>query len=180
MTFDADLADRMRDLLAEEPGLTEKKMFGGLAFLVGGNMAIAASGQGGALVRVDPADSARLVAKTSARMTEMRGWLMLGILRVDADDIRTQRQLSTVIDRAASVARPLREDLLSLLLRQFPPMLRLGDGDERSARRLRPREGLLAGDKLGALGDADVAFVACHPAQAPDGALRGPCVGSFD
>ena len=73
MTFDGDLANRMRDLLAGEPDLTERKMFGGLAFLVGGNMAIAASGQGGALVRVDPADSATLVAKTHARLAEMRG-----------------------------------------------------------------------------------------------------------
>ncbi len=107
MTFDADLADRMRDLLAGEPDLTEKKMFGGLAFLVGGNMAIAASGQGGALVRVDPADSARLVAKTSARMAEMRGRLMPGWLRVDAEDLRTKRQLSAWIERGTGYARSL-------------------------------------------------------------------------
>src|SRR2546428_13817690 len=94
MTFDADLADRMRDLLAEEPGLTEKKMFGGLAFLVGGNMAVAASGQGGILVRVDTAQSDRLVATTNARPMGMRGRQMQGWLRVEPEDPRTQRQLA--------------------------------------------------------------------------------------
>ena len=58
MAYDEDLADRIRELVAGEKGLTEKKMFGGLAFLVGGNMAVAASGQGGILVRVDPDQSA--------------------------------------------------------------------------------------------------------------------------
>jgi len=107
MTFDGDLANRMRDLLAGEPDLTERKMFGGLAFLVGGNMAIAASGQGGALVRVDPADSATLVAKTHARLAEMRGRPMAGWLRVDAEDLRTKRQLSAWIERGTSYARSL-------------------------------------------------------------------------
>ena len=58
MAYDEALADRIRSLIVDEPALTEKKMFGGLAFLVGGNMAISASGQGGLLVRVDPAESA--------------------------------------------------------------------------------------------------------------------------
>ena len=107
MTFDGDLANRMRDLLAGEPDLTERKMFGGLAFLVGGNMAIAASGQGGALVRVDPADSAMLVAKTHARLAEMRGRPMAGWLRVDAEDLRTKRQLYAWIERGTSYARSL-------------------------------------------------------------------------
>src|SRR5215213_1041342 len=62
MAYDEVLAERIRELVEGEPGLTEQKMFGGLAFLIGGNMAVAASGQGGVLVRVDPAESAALVA----------------------------------------------------------------------------------------------------------------------
>ena len=54
MAYDEALAGRIRDLVGDEPDLTEQKMFGGLAFLIGGNMAVAASGQGGVLVRVDP------------------------------------------------------------------------------------------------------------------------------
>ena len=107
MAYDEALAERIRELVAGEPKVTEKKMFGGLAFLVGGNMAIAASGQGGALVRVDPADSATLVAKTHARLAEMRGRPMAGWLRVDAEDLRTKRQLSAWIERGTSYARSL-------------------------------------------------------------------------
>ena len=72
MAYDEDLADRIRELLTGEPDLTETKMFGGLAFLIGGNMAVAASGQGGALVRADPAESDTLVATTAASLLEMR------------------------------------------------------------------------------------------------------------
>ena len=87
MAYDEQLADRIRDLVAGEPNLSEQKMFGGLAFLIGGNMAVAASGQGGLLVRVDPAQSDELVAATGARPMEMRGRQMAGWLRVDpADD----------------------------------------------------------------------------------------------
>src|SRR6187200_1233167 len=98
MAYDEDLADRIRELVAGEPGLTEKKMFGGLAFLIGGNMAIAASGQGGILVRVDPAQSDDLVAKTSARLMEMRGRSMQGWLRIDDEDVRTKRQLAKWVE----------------------------------------------------------------------------------
>ena len=93
MAYDEDLAARIRELLAEEPGVTEQKMFGGLAFLVGGNMAVAASGQGGLLVRVDPAKCDALVATTTAHPMEMRGQPMQGWLRVDEGDVRTKRQL---------------------------------------------------------------------------------------
>jgi TfoX/Sxy family transcriptional regulator of competence genes len=86
MAYDEELAARIRELLADEPNLTEKKMFGGLAFLVGGNMAVAASGQGGLLVRVDPDEGAELVRTTSAEMMEMRGRTMAGWLRVPAGD----------------------------------------------------------------------------------------------
>ena len=97
----------MRKLLAAESDLTEKKMFGGLAFLIGGNMAIAASGQGGVLVRVDPAESEALVASTKARPMEMRGKPMQGWLRVDAEDISTKRELAKWVKLGATYARSL-------------------------------------------------------------------------
>lgn len=93
MAFDQDLADRVRELVGGQD-VTEQRMFGGLAFLVAGNMAVAASGQGGLMVRVDPAQSAELIASApSARPMEMRGRPMAGWLRVDADDLSTKRQL---------------------------------------------------------------------------------------
>ncbi len=107
MAYDEALAGRMRALLAAEPGLTEKKMFGGLAFLIGGNMAVAASGQGGALIRVDPAESDTLVATTNARVMEMRGRPMRGWLRVDAEDLRGERELAEWVERGKAYARSL-------------------------------------------------------------------------
>jgi len=107
VAYDEELADRIRELLAGESDLTEKKMFGGLAFLVGGNMAVGASGEGGILVRVDPEQSDSLVAKTSARPMEMRGRQMQGWLRVDSDDVRTKRELGKWVERGASYARSL-------------------------------------------------------------------------
>jgi TfoX/Sxy family transcriptional regulator of competence genes len=107
MAYDEALAARIRELLAGESDLTEQKMFGGLAFLIGGNMAVAASGQGGILVRVEPEQSDALVAKTSARLMEMRGRQMQGWLRVDPDDLRTKRQLAKWVERGAAYARSL-------------------------------------------------------------------------
>ena len=107
MAYDEELAARIRELVADEPGLIEKKMFGGLAFLIGGNMAVAASGEGGVLVRVDPAGSDRLVATTSARPMEMRGREMRGWLRVSADDLRSRRQLAKWVALGTTYARSL-------------------------------------------------------------------------
>jgi TfoX/Sxy family transcriptional regulator of competence genes len=107
MAYDEDLADRIRELLAGARDVTEKKMFGGLAFLVGGNMAIAASGQGGALVRVDPAESDTLVAKTPAETMVMRGREMPGWLRVDSEHLRTKRELARWVERGTAYARSL-------------------------------------------------------------------------
>jgi TfoX/Sxy family transcriptional regulator of competence genes len=107
VVYDEELADRIRELVAGESGLTEKKMFGGLAFLIGGNMAVAASGQGGLLVRVEPAQSDKLVATTSARLMEMRGRSMQGWLRVDAEDVRTKRQLVKWVERGTTYAGSL-------------------------------------------------------------------------
>ncbi len=107
MVYDERLADRIRQLLANESNLSEKKMFGGLAFLIGGNMAVAASGQGGVLVRVDPAQSEKLVATTNARPMVMRGRPMQGWLRVASDDLRTKRQLARWVGLGATYARSL-------------------------------------------------------------------------
>ena len=107
MAYDEDLAARIRELVAEERGLTEKKMFGGLAFLIGGNMAVAASGQGGILVRVDPASSDRLLSTTKAHPMVMRGRAMEGWLRVDPEHVRERRQLARWVERSVSYARSL-------------------------------------------------------------------------
>jgi TfoX/Sxy family transcriptional regulator of competence genes len=107
MAYDPELADRIRELIGDEPALAEQKMFGGLAFLVGGNMAVAASGQGGVLVRVDPEIGAKLVATTPAEPMEMRGRSMSGWLRVDPDHVRTKRQLAKWVDIGLSYARSL-------------------------------------------------------------------------
>jgi TfoX/Sxy family transcriptional regulator of competence genes len=107
VAYDEDLAERIRDLVADEANLTEKKMFGGLAFLISGNMAVAASGQGGLLVRVDPAESDSLVAKTDARPMEMRGRELQGWLRVDAGQVRTKPQLAKWVERGTAYARSL-------------------------------------------------------------------------
>ena len=107
MAYDEELADRLRELIAGEAGLTEQRMFGGLAFLIGGNMAVAASGQGGLLVRVDPTESDSLLSTTKARPMEMRGRTMQGWLRVDAEDVRTKRELAKWVERGTSYARTL-------------------------------------------------------------------------
>jgi TfoX/Sxy family transcriptional regulator of competence genes len=105
--YDEELTDRIRELIGGETDLTEQKMFGGLAFLIGGNMAVAASGQGGILVRVDPAQSDTLVATTNARLMEMHGRRMQGWLRVDPDDVRTKRQLAKWVELGTTYARSL-------------------------------------------------------------------------
>jgi TfoX/Sxy family transcriptional regulator of competence genes len=107
VAYDDDLADRIRDLLDGEVGVAEKKMFGGLAFLIGGNMAIAASGQGGVLVRVDPAVSDELVDRTSAQTAVMRDRPMQGWLRVAPEHLTTERQLAKWVQLGATYARSL-------------------------------------------------------------------------
>jgi hypothetical protein len=108
MAYDTEFADRIRFLIGTGPGVTEKKMFGGLAFLVGGNMAISASGQGGVLVRVDPADSGDLIATADATLAVMGGRTMQGWLRVSSEDLETDEQLAEWVNRAVSYARSLR------------------------------------------------------------------------
>ena len=107
MAYDEQLAARIRNLVADEAGLTEKTMFGGLAFLVKGNMAVAASGQGGLLVRVDPAESAHLVESTPATEMEMRGRSMAGWLRLGSAEVEADEELSAWVHRGVSFARSL-------------------------------------------------------------------------
>ena len=107
MAYDEELAERIRRLLAGESNLVEKKMFGGLAFLVGGNMAVGASGQGGLVVRVDPEQSETLVDTTPARLMEMRGRHMRGWLRVGAEDVRSEDELARWVELGTTYARSL-------------------------------------------------------------------------
>jgi len=107
VAYDEDLANRIRELLAGEAGVTEKKMFGGLAFLIGGNMAMAASGQGGLMVRVPPEQTDELVAKPHAQPFAMRGREMAGWLRVDDEGLRTKRELEPWVKRGFAYARSL-------------------------------------------------------------------------
>lgn len=109
MAYSEALANRIRELLGDEPGLAEQKMFGGLAFLINGNMAVAASGQGGVMVRLDPEDSDALVAATNARPMEMRGRPMRGWLRVAEADVTTEPELSSWVQRGLTYARSLPE-----------------------------------------------------------------------
>jgi TfoX/Sxy family transcriptional regulator of competence genes len=107
MAYDEDLANRIRELIAGESDVTEMRMFGGLAFLVGGNMSVAASGQGGLMVRVDPDETEALVSRPDVGAFEMRGRPMQGWLRVDAEGLRTKRQLEPWVRRGVAYARSL-------------------------------------------------------------------------
>jgi TfoX/Sxy family transcriptional regulator of competence genes len=107
MAFDEDLANRIRELISTEPAVTEQRMFGGLAFLVAGNMAVAASGQGGLMVRVEPEDTEDLMAKPHVHPFEMRGRGMKGWLRVDKEGVRTKRQLGPWVKLGVAYARSL-------------------------------------------------------------------------
>ena len=106
MAYDEDLADRLR-LLLNGQGVTEKKMFGGLAFLLHGHMAIAASGQGGILVRVDPADMESMLAEPGAETFEMQGRPMKGWLRVDPAALDDDSVLRTWAERGLAYVRGL-------------------------------------------------------------------------
>lgn len=107
MAYDEDLANRIRELIDADPDVTEQRMFGGLAFLVAGNMSVAASGQGGLMVRVDPEETPALLEKPHVRPFEMRGREMQGWLRVDAEGLRTKRELGPWVRRGLAYARAL-------------------------------------------------------------------------
>lgn len=107
MSYDEGLADRIRELVATEPDLHEQRMFGGLAFLIGGHIAVAASGRGGLMVGVAPSRSEQLIATTAAVAMEMRGRPMAGWLRVATQDVRTARQLTKWVKIGVEQARTL-------------------------------------------------------------------------
>jgi TfoX N-terminal domain len=107
MAYDEDLANRIRESLATEDGVVEKKMFGGLAFLIGGHMSVAASGQGGLMARVAPEETEALLAQEHVQPFEMRGRQMEGWLRVEDAGIATQDQLDPWVRRGVAYARSL-------------------------------------------------------------------------
>ena len=106
MAFDEELANRIRALLGDRE-TTEQKLFGGIAFMIGGNMAIAASSNGGIIVRVDPAESAELVATTPAQLMEMRGKTMASWLRLAHEDVADDAALAPWVERGAAYAASL-------------------------------------------------------------------------
>ena len=105
MAYDRDIADRLRAALSTEPGVTEKAMFGGLAFLVDGSMAVAASSQGGLMVRCDPADADALVAADGVQRMVMRGRAMDGWLHVPAAAVEDEEALRCWVATGRDVAR---------------------------------------------------------------------------
>ena len=107
MAYDTRLAARLRDILRPEPNVSEMKMFGGLAYLINGNMAVAASGGGGLLLRCDPAATEALVAEPGAARFEMRGREMDGWLRVDAQAVDSEAALERWAAVGVDYARSL-------------------------------------------------------------------------
>ncbi len=107
MPYDEELADRIRDVVRGEPGLSEKRMFGGLAFLVHGNLVVSASSRGGLLLRIDPLHADALVEQPYVRRFEMRGREMDGWLRVDVEALATVEQLRRWVDHGLAYARSL-------------------------------------------------------------------------
>ena len=107
MPYDEDLANRLRELLAGEDGITEKKMFGGLAFLLHGHMSVSASGQGGLLARIDPSETDAMLKKEHVSLMEMRGRTMDGWLRVAPEGLKTKRQLESWVKRSLGYVKTL-------------------------------------------------------------------------
>jgi TfoX/Sxy family transcriptional regulator of competence genes len=107
MAYDEDLANRLRELLADEDAITEKKMFGGLAFLVHGKMTVSASRSGGLLVRIDPADTDAALARPHVAMMEMRGRTMDGWLIVAPEGLKTKRELAAWVKRSVAFVKTL-------------------------------------------------------------------------
>ncbi|MBV8290605.1 MAG: TfoX/Sxy family protein [Mycobacterium sp.] len=107
MAYDTELVERIRELLAPERGVDEKRMFGGLAFLINGHMAVAASGQGGLLVRVPPEDTDKLLDRANVSPMVMAGREARGWLRVDSAGLKTKRQLQSWVARGVQHVRSL-------------------------------------------------------------------------
>jgi TfoX/Sxy family transcriptional regulator of competence genes len=107
MPYDEKLAERLRTLLAKERNVTEKKMFGGIGFIVRGNMCVSASGKGGILVRIDPEESDAAIARPHATLMEMGGRKMAGWIRVDAAGLKSERELESWVRRALEYVKTL-------------------------------------------------------------------------
>ncbi len=107
MAYDEELANRVRESVQAEHGVTEKRMFGGLAFLISGNMAVSASSQGGLLLRIDPAEAESLVTAPHVGRFEMRGREMDGWLRIDTEAVETDDQLHGWVRLGVRFARSL-------------------------------------------------------------------------
>jgi len=107
MAYDHELVHRLRELLADEDGITEKKMFGGLAFLLGGNMSVSASRNGGLLVRLDPADTDAALTRPHVALMQMGGRTMDGWITVAPEGLRTKRELAAWVKRSLTFARTL-------------------------------------------------------------------------
>ena len=107
MAYDPNLANRIRELLGPERGMEEKRMFGGLAFLINGNMSVAASGKGGLMVRVPPAETERLLERDHVEPMVMAGRETRGWLRVSPDGVKTKRQLQAWVSRGVDYAKSL-------------------------------------------------------------------------
>jgi TfoX/Sxy family transcriptional regulator of competence genes len=107
MAYDEDLANRLRELLADEDAITEKKMFGGLAFLQHGNMTVSASRNGGLLARIDPADTEAALARPHVELMRMGGRTMDGWITVAPEGLKTKRQLASWVNRSLAFVRTL-------------------------------------------------------------------------
>jgi TfoX/Sxy family transcriptional regulator of competence genes len=107
MAYDEDLANRLRELLSADEAVTEKKMFGGLAFLVGGHMSVAASRNGGLLARIDPADTDTCLARPHVELMTMGGRTMDGWITVSPDELKTKRELASWVKRSLTFVRTL-------------------------------------------------------------------------
>jgi TfoX/Sxy family transcriptional regulator of competence genes len=121
MAYDEHLANRLRELLAEEEAITEKKMFGGLAFLLHGNMSVSASRNGGLLVRIDPADTDASLARPHVALMEMGRRTMEGWITVAPEGLRTKRELAGWVTRSITFAKTLRPKEAARLVPVDPP-----------------------------------------------------------
>jgi len=107
MAYDEDLANRLRDLLADEDAVTERKMFGGLAFLLHGKMSVSASRTGGLLARIDPADTDASLARPHVALMEMGGRTMEGWINVAPEGLKTKRELAAWVKRSLAFVKTL-------------------------------------------------------------------------
>lgn len=107
MPYDVDLADRVRAMLSGQPGVVEKRMFGGVAFMVDGHLAVGASSKGGLMLRVRPEETDTLLAEPGAEPFEMRGKAMAGWLRIKIDGSAPDDDLGLWVERGLAYVRTL-------------------------------------------------------------------------